>query len=124
LDELEQRQTFLSTQVADLNPGPGDSEPFTATYDFTEFAGAIYFVANPGDNRNHLFRYDGQNVVRVDQVAGAPQLNSFWEGDLTVFHGALYFSGAPADNNLDRELWKFDGTSFSRVADIREGPEG
>jgi trimeric autotransporter adhesin len=114
-----------ASRVVDLNPGPGDSEPYASTYDFTEFAGAVYFIANPGDNNNRLFRYDGQNIVRVDSVAGGPQIQPFYGAEnLVAFDGALYFSGAAVGDNLDRELWKFDGTGYSRVADIRPGPDG
>ncbi|HEV8378710.1 MAG TPA: hypothetical protein VGP99_07655, partial [Tepidisphaeraceae bacterium] len=113
-----------ASRLADLNPGSADSEPYAHSYDFTEFGGAIYFIANP-DNNNRLFKYDGQNIVRVDTVAGGPQIQPFYGAEnLAVFDGAIYFSGAAVADNLDRELWKFDGTSYSRVADVRPGPEG
>jgi len=114
-----------ATRLADLNPGKGDSEPFTDTFDFTEFDGAIYFSANPGDNTNRLFRYDGQKIERVDRVVNGPYFNFMMdEGFLKVFDGALYFSGGVDGDNFDRELWKFDGTSISRAADIFPGPAG
>jgi len=113
-----------ASRLADLNPGKGDSEPYAKTYRFTEFAGAMYFIANPGDNRDHLFKFDGQNIVRIDEAGGVPLLSEFYDDQLIVFDGALYFTGAAPGQNLDREFWKFDGNSFSRVADIREGPDG
>src|SRR4030095_1340635 len=46
-----------ATRLTDLIPGAVDAEPFTGTFDFTDFGGALYFIANPGDNVNRLFRY-------------------------------------------------------------------
>ncbi len=113
-----------ATRLADLNPGPADSEPYGKTYRFTEFGGAMYFFANPGDSNDRLFRFDGQNIVRIDQAGGVPLLSPFYDDEMIVFDGTLYFTGAAPGKNLDREFWKYDGNSFSRVADIRVGQDG
>jgi ELWxxDGT repeat protein len=39
---------------------------------------------------------------------------------LTVLNGILYFS-ANANDGFGTELWKYDGTTASRVADINVG---
>src|SRR5436190_3682201 len=113
-----------ASRLADLNPGAGDSQPYGKTYRFTEFNGAMYFFANPGDNNDRLFRFDGQGILRIDQAGGVPLLSPFYDDPMIVFDDALYLTAAAPGNNVDREFWKYDGNTFSRVADIRQGQDG
>src|SRR6476660_4729894 len=71
-----------ASRLADLNPGKEDSEPYAKTYRFIEFAGAMYFFANPGDSNDRLFRFDGQNITRVDQAGGVPLLSPFYDDEM------------------------------------------
>ena len=55
--------------------------------------------------------------VLYDVFAGG---NSSAPGPITVYNGAMYFSANGGDG-AGRELWRFDGTTLTRVADIRSG---
>lgn len=100
------------TRVADINPGVGNSNPAFLTV----FNNALYFSANGGDNMGtELWRYDGTNppVRAADINVGAGDSAPTY---LTVFNNALYFSANGDASGF--ELWKFDGTTATRVADI------
>jgi len=104
--------TNAPTQVADINKGLGSSSPSFLTV----FNGALYFSANGGDNTGtELWRYDGVNPpARAADIN--PGTNDSAPAYLTVFKDVLYFSANGDAGGF--ELWKFDGTNVTRVADI------
>ncbi len=108
--------TNPATRVADINPDLGNSNPAF----LTAFNGALYFSANAGNDGKgtELWKFDGTNPPTLAQDINPGTLDSA-PTYLTVFNGALYFS-ANGDNS-GFELWKFNGTSGSRVSDINPG---
>lgn len=74
-------------RLADINPGPGDSDPG----EITAFGDHLYFGATDGTGPE-LWRTDGTTTERVADINGA---------------------GA--------ELWRTDGTSTEPLADINPG---
>ena len=91
----------------------GDSNPGS----FVVYDGALYFSASrpgPLGFRNELYSLRGDAVTRVTDVNVAPV-------DPVVYDGALYFNGSDAD--AGRELWRYDGSTAARVADVRPGED-
>lgn len=110
--ELWKFDGTTATRVADISAGVGNSNPAFLTV----FNNALYFSANGADNMGtELWRYDGTNppVRAADINVGAGDSVPTY---LTVFNNALYFSANGDSSGF--ELWKFDGTSAARVADI------
>ena len=54
---------------------------------------------------------------RVSQIA--PGANSANPGNLCLYNAALYFSAT--DGTTGTEMYKYDGTNFTRVTDINPG---
>jgi len=99
-------------QVADLNPGPGNSfETGGSTGNrtsggFTELDGLLYFAASDVDiGADDLWRTDGTTTVQV-QANSAPV-------SFTKFGGSLYFAAAGPDG---RELWRVRHHNQERLA--------
>jgi ELWxxDGT repeat protein len=90
--------------VADVNPGSGSS----AIGELTVYNNVLYFKGNTGAGTK-LLRYDGTTVSLAANVA-TPQ-------ELTVFNGYLYFTA----NNFGRDLWRYDGTTASRLTEFHTG---
>ena len=94
-----------SVLVSDaIRPGPVAGQPEW----MAEFNSELYFSANDGTGTT-LWKYSGTG----DPVEAFGVINPRY---LTEFDGALYFSAE--DGSGDNELWKFDGTTASRVEDI------
>jgi ELWxxDGT repeat protein len=96
-------------QVIDLWPGTGSSGP----KEFIEYNGRLYFNAV------------NQQLWRLNTAGdGAEQVSSIGEGlspeSPVVFGGALYFRGYEPATGL--ELYRYDGTTTTRVTDIAAGP--
>jgi ELWxxDGT repeat protein len=106
--------------VADINPGPGDSNPTG----LAAYNGALYFTANDGTHGAELWKTDGttKGTVLVDDinpgVAGSLPPGGY---DPTASGGALYF--AADDGSHGAELWKTDGAAAGTVmvTDINPG---
>jgi ELWxxDGT repeat protein len=110
--ELWKFDGTTATRVADINAGVGNSSPAFLTV----FNNALYFSANGNDSMGtELWKYDGTNppVRAADVNAGAGDSVPTY---LTVFNNTLYFSANGDASGF--ELWKFDGTTAARVADI------
>lgn len=120
------------TQVKDINPGGADSDPMEHGYSTYRGSRAIYdpgsgstlcFEAFDGEEDEQsarirvLYTHDGSNTVRFQNT------NSTVAGPATerkvVYDGTLYFSGS--DEGEGNELYSYDGSSISQVADIYSG---
>lgn len=110
--ELWKFDGTTATRVADINPGVGNSNPaFLAV-----FNNVLYFSANGNDSfGTELWKYDGTNPPSraADINTGAGDSAPTY---LTIFNNALYFSANGDASGF--ELWKFDGTTATRAADI------
>ena len=121
--ELWRYDGISATRVTDIYPGPDHFSAWPFVRDLEVFDGAIYFRAFHPDTGGELWRYDGTRAsLAADVVPGYNQ--SFGSGssepqELTTHDGALYFSATAG--NAGREVWKFDGTTATMLADINPG---
>lgn len=107
-------------QVVDLYPGPNGS--FASN--ITTFAGSMYFSAYTFNEGRELWKYNGTSVVLATNINETADDIGFGylEGNdsipdwLTEFRGSLYFSAF--DPRRGGELWRYNGTNATRVADI------
>ncbi|MEE9492684.1 MAG: hypothetical protein V3W04_04825 [Gammaproteobacteria bacterium] len=76
--------------------------------------GFRYFIHN-----NELWKEDGAGTSRVDTSSVDGYIHFY---DLTVFNNTLYLSASVS--NFETELWRYDGTNISLVADIHPGDGG
>ncbi len=106
--------------ITDLNPGAGGS--FASN--LTVFGSFTYFSAYTSSTGRELWKYNGDTIslvadindTKTDLGGGLMQGNDSLPGGFTVFNGALYFSAY--DARRGDELWRYDGTQVTRVADI------
>jgi ELWxxDGT repeat protein len=90
----------------------------------TPFNGALYFSAYDPRRGAELWKLNGTVPARVADISpdvnDTPKFfpNSSWPAELTVLNNALYFSANSGTTIDNYELWKFDGVSTSRVANI------
>ena len=90
----------------------------------TPFNGALYFSAYDSHRGAELWKLSDTLPARVADIS--PDVNdtikffpnSSWPAELTVLNNALYFSANSGTAIDNYELWKFDGASTSRVANI------
>jgi ELWxxDGT repeat protein len=114
--EEPESETATYNQVADIYDG-GSSLP----EDFTVYNGKLYFSANEGSDitegqrGRELWVYDGVNspTMAADIAYG---INSSSPEHFAVFNGKLYFSASGGGHSW--ELWEFNGTTASEVANI------
>ena len=108
--------------VADINPGSGRSIDDPRYFNFTEFNGKLYFVANNGKTGQELFVTDG-TAEGTNLVADINPGDSYFPNpeDFTEFNNKLYFAASDGENG--KELWVTDGTTegTNLVADINPG---
>ncbi|MCP5524197.1 MAG: hypothetical protein H7A46_21900 [Verrucomicrobiales bacterium] len=110
----------IVTRVADLNPGAAGSFP----EQMTVLGDLWFFSAYTPETGRELWRFDGATVTLVKDIndtsvtgAGGVLLgNDSDPSGLTEFNGALYFSAF--DPRRGGELWRTDGNSCERVADL------
>ena len=103
-----------------------DSAPDSLTL----FNGALYFSAFDPRRGGELWRYQNGVATRVADIN--PDANdtikfnprSSWPHEILVYNNALYFSADSGGIFQDYELWKFDGATASRVANIRQSTDG
>ncbi len=101
--------------VYDLDP-TGNSVPAT----LTEFQDKLYFSASTPANGRELYSYDGEHppVLVTDFNPGSDD-GIFPVGNYAVIGSTMYLT---ADNGTTgMELYKFDGTDITLVADIATG---
>lgn len=110
--------------ATDAVPGPGSLNP----YDLCVYGDALYFGAEGGIEGCELWRFDGETAELVADINQNPYIPDIdpvhhsWPAGLTVHEGVLYFT---ADDGVHgRELWSFDGTAATLVADIHPGKDG
>jgi ELWxxDGT repeat protein len=82
---------------------------------WTNYHNLACFSAGDGIHGNgaQLWTYDGTNLTRWSAFAGSGGIYQF------VFNDTLYFMAN--DGLTGYELWKFDGSNVSQVADIEPG---
>jgi ELWxxDGT repeat protein len=106
--------------VSDLNPGSSGSYPTN----LAAFTTNLCCSASTPATGRELWRSDGSTITLVSNInntvtdAGGGVFfgNDSSPTDLTVFNNILYF--AAYDPYRGDELWRYDGTNVSRVADI------
>ena len=111
-------------QVADINPGSGDSKP--GEYLTIIVGDTLYFDASDGSNSHALWAHDTSNrsTWRVSDIAVSghsyPETVRRGAGELLV-GDTIYFSAS--DGSSGDELWAHDTSNHStwRVADINSG---
>jgi ELWxxDGT repeat protein len=97
------------TQIAEISLVASNASPvFWANYH-----GSTYFSADDGVHGQQLYSYDG---TKVTLMTPAPFVGGFY---LFPFNDAIYFMGKMT--GIDYEMWKYDGTTVSQVADINPG---
>ena len=113
-------------KVFDINAGSSNGNPGY----FVEFNNKVYFQAT-GSNGTELYSYSGGVVSQVTVPNADPTIHAsdtnLWGSSggpelLTVVGQNLFFRAASSGSMATgRELWKFDGTNFFLVKDIRAG---
>ncbi|MFQ5528155.1 MAG: hypothetical protein ACE5GX_18110 [Thermoanaerobaculia bacterium] len=117
--QLNWEPTFVAQRLTDLTPGSGDSLDYTglpypsmAVYD-----DALYFHGTDGQSGAELWRFDGEDITRVEDIFPGPE-GSF-PGHFAVYDGSLYFTARAPTSGL--ELMRYDGTAVTLAADIATG---
>ena len=97
------------TQIADIMPGSGSSYPVF----WSEYRGAVIFSAYDANGIGQLWKYDGAAVTRITDAASAGGFYAY------PLYDALYYVSTSAATGF--ELFKYDGTTNSLVADLNPG---
>lgn len=109
--------TTTFERVADINPGPPNSDP---AY-FANFNGQLFFRATGNNNAGaELWRYDPTTKLPgiADDINPGPTGSD--PAFLASYNGALYFRANGGDGN-GAELWRWNGSDSGRVAEINAG---
>jgi ELWxxDGT repeat protein len=117
---LTHAQLIGNRMVSDLNPGSSGSDPTN----LTAFTTNLCFSAFTPALGTELWRCDGSTITLVSNInntvtdagGGVFLGNSSSPRELTVFSNTLYFTAF--DPSRGGELWRYNGTNTSRVADI------
>lgn len=118
--ELWKYDGTMSSRVADIWSGASDSSP---SY-LTVYKNNLYFIASSDDGAGReLWKYDGITASKIWSRPNGDPGNYLFGGSLTdlcVFNDSLYFS-CDGNDGTGKELWKYDGTTATMVADIWPG---
>lgn len=108
-------------QTQTINAAGGVRPDYLTVYNDT-----LYFTASDGENsgRPAIWKYDGENTpTEIPNTFGTSSNNSDNATNLVVFNNKLYFSYKES-TVAGAELYTYDGTSVSLVADIMTGSSG
>lgn len=112
--------TLNNATKIDVNPGASSSAPYNL---IARNSDELVFVAYHDTYGTELFRYrvSTSALTTYDIFPGTPTDESYPEY-LTLMGGNIYFTATNA--TVGNELFKFDGTSVSNVANIFAGATG
>jgi ELWxxDGT repeat protein len=116
--ELWKTDGTTTSLVADITPGESSSSPGF----LTAVGNTLFFAATDPTSGRELWKTDGTTTSRVADIRpGVFQFSpgSSYPEDLTAVGNTLFFTAN--DGSSGRELWKTDGTTTSRVANIFPG---
>ena len=96
---------------------------------FTAIGNTLFFLANDGSSGTQIWKADGTTTSRVSDIRPGGEVGEGGEGEevwitfyprnFTAVGNTLFFTFN--DGSSGDELWKTDGTTTTRVADIRPG---
>lgn len=108
----------VATRVANLRPDVGGTQSSYPQF-FTEFGGALYFMANDGTNGFELWKHDATGTVLLTNLNPGDVTSSSFPKSFTPFQNTLCFVATTAGTGY--ELWRTDGTNTYLVADLAPG---
>lgn len=83
------------------------------------YNGNLYFNLFASDGSQYqLYHYNGTSVTRDSNIT-PPFARQFDPREMTVYNGALYFTAC--GDEFGSEVWKYDGTDFTRISNINTG---
>lgn len=120
----EAQDLTYAQRVTDLNPGGVGSFPSNLVV----FGDALYFSAYTLNTGRELWKYDGNGVTLTTNINDTADDIGFGvlEGNdsipewLTDFRGEIFLSAF--DPRRGGELWRYNGTTAIRAADINPDP--
>jgi len=107
---------FDGTTARPIAPGLAANGDYANASSFTNFNGALYFLASEEFGGNlELWKFDGNSVVRAPGIAA---------GSLAIAPGVKVYDGAlcfGASDQSSSGLWKYDGTQATLAAEFSLG---
>jgi ELWxxDGT repeat protein len=103
--ELWRTDGKTASRVADINPGPGSSNPANLTV----VDDLLYFTANDGSKGVELYKYNGKTVSLVADIN--PGAGGSAPYDLTAVDDTLYFVANDGSDGF--QVWRTEGSSQS-----------
>src|SRR5262245_52230562 len=116
--ELWKSDGTTTTRVADINPGSGDSY----LSNLVAVGSTVFFRAYDPTAGCELWKSDGTTTTRAADI-NAGSGDSYTTGRVACRQVAVGSAGCvtACDPTEGCELWKSDGTTTTRVADINPG---